>query len=134
MKVAFRPFSELTPVKYELITDKKYRNGKFVDVPLKTMKDAKNLIENDLYIYDTDNAHEDDHYLVIIDDNGKYHYFKLHHEFYWHGWGSDDRHVENTFTWKEITKEEAKIPADRDYLDTRSKSTRSVNWPPKNNI
>lgn len=117
MRIAYRPYMNNTV--------------EWKDLNTRTLKAAKALVEEDMWVYDTDNSGDDIEYVAFKTDEG-YRYFKVAHEWYWTDWFSDNRHVSNEFKWSEVTKEEAAIADDRDWMDLRQRSYPEViNWPRK---
>lgn len=96
--------------------------------PWERIDSLKGTHENILYryfrdnywIYDSDNSGESIYYCgIAIGSNVEY--FKVTHEWYVHNY------IENIFLIEETTKNEAKIPMDRDWLQLPYQS----NWPPE---
>ena len=117
MRIAYRPFMKNT-VAWE-------------DIKGNSIEAAKAWVRNDLWVGDTDSSgDETEHFAIKLAD--EYRYFVVRHEWYWSDWDSVNRHVANTFKFKEVTKEEAKIGDDRDWMDLRPRGyPENLNWPPK---
>lgn len=92
------------------------------------------LIEEES-VWDTDSSGSSNYLYATVDEAGEWRCFKVHHEWYWADWGTENRHVANEFTLKGATREEVKIPAERDWLTVRQTSFPETNkWPPKLDI
>ena len=119
MKIAYRPYGS--------------NATRWEDVAGKSIEAAKKFIREDLWVHDTDGAGEETCYVGIKLDN-EYTYFKVTHSWYWVDWFEEhgSRYVGNDTTFKKITKEEAAIADDRDWLDLRpTRHPENLNWPPK---
>lgn len=91
--------------------------------------------ENDWWVWDCDGGREDT-YFVGLTDGKEYRYYKIDHDFWAnHSWDDDGEHsfeVINTFEVKEITKDEAKVPDDRDWMNISEFNYKLKKWPLEN--
>lgn len=115
------------------VSFRSYDDGptKWIDIRGNTWIDAKRFIEKELRVFDTDHGGDNDEY-VAVNIDGDLTYYKVHHEWYW----VDDEDasysfVENDFTYQIISKEEAKIPDERDWLDVSPFNYNLKEWPPR---
>lgn len=116
MRIAYRPYMNSTV--------------EWKDIKATTLKAAKALVEENMWAYDADNSGEHVDYVAFKTEEG-YKYFKVTHEWYWSDWDSEDRYVDNLFKWAEVTKEEAAIADDRDWMDLRQRVYPEIlKWPP----
>lgn len=101
-----------------------------------SFEDVIEQIKDEMRVYDCDGGHERVYYIAISDGETKK-YYQLDHEFYacWYEIeDTDDTEftVENLFDLTEISKEEAHIPDDRDWLNISEFNYKLKKWPPKN--
>lgn len=97
-------------------------------------KALKAFLNEEETVWDTDSSGSHDSTWAVVDEDGLWACFKVHHEWWWEDWFTENRHVANSFSLKPITREEACIPAERDWLDIRQRwfpEPESMRWPPK---
>jgi len=118
MKVAYRPYAFGGTVKWK-------------EIKGATTKDAMKWIREDLEVYDCDNSGDTTEYFAVKNNDGTYEYFVVKHSWWWEDWFTENRHVQNEYEFTKVTKEEAAIPDDRDWLSLNPTSNMPINWPPK---
>lgn len=101
-----------------------------------SFEDVIDRIKDDRRIYDCDNGGERVYYIAITDGIDKK-YYQLDHEFYGYWYdieetGETEFEVDNNFELTEISKEEAHIPDDRDWLNVSEFNFKLKKWPPTN--
>lgn len=69
-------------------------------------------------------------YFVGICIANEVRYYNVEHEF-WANYTEDGFYVENVFEVKQITKSEAHVPDDRDWLDIGEYNYKLKKWPPQ---
>lgn len=116
-----------TAVKWEEIKPQPYEN------PVTDFESAlEYLKEDEWWVWDCDGGNTNT-YFVGIKNEKETRYYEVEHEF-WAQWEPAFQ-VHNYFTVKEIDKEKAHIPDDRNWLDLRQKSYPEIKkWPPKNGL
>lgn len=98
------------------------------DIQVSSFETALLYLQDEWRVYDCDGGGEDTYY-VAINDGSETKYFEVNHEF----WAvfHPEFYVENSFTHKEITKKEAHIPDDRDWLNISEWNYKLKGWPRK---
>lgn len=119
-----------TSIKWEEIKPKSY------DIQVTDFDSALEYLKDEWRVYDCDSGRERDYYVAITDGKEK-RYYHVNHDFSWaYEYDEDDNfvnagYVDNVYEVNQITKEEAFIPDDRDWLDIGKYNYKLKKWPPQ---
>lgn len=134
MKVAFGPTDKIP--NWKVVSWKRFDDSNNrIDVFAKTEKSCMEYIKEELTVWDTDSSGTENGTVGIKFDDGSYKFYSYTHSWYWSDWDDpDSRHVANEFSFKKISREQANIPVDRDWLDIGPFNYRLKKWPQKETL